>query len=390
MPERTERDARLTLWHLRPCGYLLLAVSLWIASGAYGAPSVRRSDPVKSVDDAASDISRVRSVAGLTSSLDTNELNGRLAKVLNWMDRDFAHSKELQLLSAAPEGVNAAGTSNRRLRTLQNTYWLQDNALYGTGALLEYQPALGQKLSDSWRSKWEKFYPTLCPDTESDFVIGIVPAYERSGAPRDPRCRLQPPEAWSYLRMYQYPDPARDNFDSLPLPIIGTDYPADDDRQMHAVPIKDTAVRDLLKYGCLRQVALGNRAVAERMFNLALAQWDGTGFQESREDTSGTGERRYWTRDLAFTLMCANALDEGGQTTWGDRAKVAKSAIERRLWRNQSASGGIWTIYCDAVDSGDCSGSGIPSTAKLTNEIAPLVLLAYGANIWSHPREAPN
>jgi hypothetical protein len=333
----------------------------------------------------AAGVVRVRVGGGLASSIPSSELDTRLVRLVSWMAKDYAQNGQLRLLSAAPEGVNAAGATNQRLKTLQHTYWLQDNGLYGAGALLEYAPDIGRELSTSWRSKWERYFPTFCPDTESDFVVGVVPAYERSGEPKDRRCQLKAPGRWSYLRMYQYPSPANADFDSRALPIIGTDYPADDSGQTREVPIKQTAVRDLLKYGCLRQVALGNPIVAEQMFDLALSQWDGNGFFEQRQGADQAGT--YWTRDLAFALMCANALGRGQDTKWGTQKVVAKADIEARLWSAQSADGGIWTNYCSASE--DCGRSGIPTSAKLTNEIAPLILLAYGANIWAHPHEAP-
>ena len=367
-----------------------------LVAGLLFSPQAVRAGPTASADDyrqekpliaammtlgkALSAVESVRSSSPLVSSLSPNDLNRRLARLLQWVVRDYANSGELRLLSAVPEGVNGAGTTNARLRTLEKTYWLQDNSLYGAQALLEYVPPSGRILSDSWRSKWEEKYPSFCPDSESDVVVGRLPAYDGGEGAGDPRCRLPRPGAWEMLRMGQYPRPAEADFDTLQTPIIGTDYPS-----AKIVPISKTSPRDLLKYGCLRQVLLGNHGTAQEMFDLALAQWDGAGFVEpkSRRDSDDSPAGIYWARDLAFALMCANALGEGGLQNWGTQRQVPKASIERKLWSSQSSSGGIWTNYCGAAGIRTCGPGSIPPIAKQTNEIAPLVLLAYGKNIWS-------
>jgi hypothetical protein len=245
---------------------------------------------------------------------------------------------------------------------------------------------LGRILSDSWRSKWEEKYPSFCPDTESDVVVGQLPAYDGGRGSGDPRCQLPRPGTWEMLRMQQYPRPDED-FDGLETPIIGTDYPGNKvGAGAKIAPISKTSPRDLLKYGCLRQVLLGNYSTAQEMFDLALAQWDGNGFVEprSRRDRDGGLAGTYWTRDLAFAVMCANALGQGGAQNWGTHRQVPKASIEQKLWSAQSPSGGIWTNYCAGTGIENCGTGSIPNIAKQTNEIAPLVLLAYGKNIWSH------
>lgn len=332
-------------------------------------------------------VESVRGSSPLVSSLSPNDLNYRLAILLRWVVRDYANSGELRLLSAVPEGTNGAGTSNARLRTLQKTYWLQNNSMYGAQALLEYAPPLGRILSDSWRSKWEEKYPSFCPYTQSDVVIGQVPAYDGGKGSGDPRCRQPRPGTWEMLRMQQYPRPAEADFDTLQTPIIGTDYPGDKTGVgAQIAAIGKTSVRDLLKYGCLRQVLLGNHSAAQEMFDLALAQWDGSGFVEpkSRRDSEGSPAGIYWTRDLAFAVMCANALGQGGLQNWGTQGQVPKASIEQKLWSSQSPSGGIWTNYCGDAGAEKCGLGSIPKIAKQTNEIAPLVLLAYGNNIWAN------
>jgi hypothetical protein len=330
-------------------------------------------------------VAAVRHASPLVSTLPAPELDERLAGVLRWIVRDYANSGQMRLLSAVPDGLNGAGRSNRRLQQLQRTYWLEDNAVYGAGALTQYAPPLGRILTDSWRHAWSEHFPAFCPDTESDVVVGQIPANDGGMGSDDPRCRLPRPGAWQMLRMRQYPSPASAEFDSLPTPIIGTDYPGDANGNADLAPIGQASVRDLLKYGCLRQVLLGNRATAQQMFDLALNQWDGSGFIEPKTREDGDLAGVYWTRDLAFSLMCANALGEGGAASWGSRGQVAKAAIEQSLWSAQAPGGGVWTNYCASAGASRCQGGPVPAFAKQTNEIAPLVLLAYGKNIWAGP-----
>ena len=211
----------------------------------------------------------------------------KLAALLGWMDGSLHQSGQLYLLPDDPDGITAGGRTNARMQTLKQTYWLQDNALYGAGALEEYEPAEGRQLSATWRRLWGQHFPQLCPDTQSGYVVGIVPAYDGGPPSSDPNCRLPRPADWQFFRMHQYPSPASDAFDNLPKPIIGADHPVDEQSQTHLAPIEATNVRDLLKYGCLRQVALGHHATAQQMFDLALAQWDGAGFINTKNAAGG-------------------------------------------------------------------------------------------------------
>jgi hypothetical protein len=335
-------------------------------------------------------VARVRARSGLASTLPESQLDARLASLLQWMVRDYA-SSPLRLLSALPEGRNAGGRSGAHLSALQKTYWLEDNSLYGAAALNQYAPVLGKLLSDRWHGAWQQSFPRFCPDTQSSYVIARIPDYDRAGGAQDPRCRLPRPDAWQFFPEHQYPNPADPRFDTLPRPIIGTDYPEDGEGRTRLAPITSNSPRDLLKYGCLRQVLTGNRTLAEQMFDLALADWDGSGFVGRKNSPRDHGRLAgiYWTRDLAFALLCANALGQGRQQVWGEGHSVAKAAIEQRLWGAQSQTGGIWTNYCGDRAENDrlCApGQRIPQVAKQTNELAPLVLLAYGLDIWASPQ----
>jgi hypothetical protein len=360
-----------------------LACGLLVAGSAdTQAQNAERSSDAVQTSAALSSVQNVRRTSAFASSLPEEQIDDHLSRLLGWVLRSYNDSGPLHLISDAPDAQNGLGMTNARMKALQQTYWLQDNALYGAGALLEYAPAVGQSLSDSWHAKWDEHFGKYCPETQSSYVVGRLPQYDQPGAVvTDMRCHLPRPGMWQSFRMHQYPSPQDDGFNDLPKPIIGMDHPSDEMMQTQLASIRTTAVRDLLKYGCLRQVLLGNRAAAQQMFDLALAQWDGNGFKTTKNDASQGGSLlgTYWTRDVAFALLCANALGEGHQAMFGQG--VSKLSLEQKLWEAQSSSGGIWTNYCSGSA---CQGPHIPAIAKQTNEIAPLVLLIYGRNLWQH------
>jgi hypothetical protein len=181
-------------------------------------------------------------------------------------------------------------------------------------------------------------FPKFCINTVSGPVIGVIPAFD--GGPFGP-CGLPKPGIWQKLKVYSYPDPSSPGFDYLPLPIVGTGYPGQADGvtgTLEAISAQSSA-RDLFKYGCLRQVVLGNSTDASTMFDLGLASWDGNGFAHS--GTPGV----YHSRDLAFALICANALGRLANVYLDTAGKVARAAVEAALWKCQASDGGMWTNY---------------------------------------------
>jgi hypothetical protein len=292
----------------------------------------------------------------------------RLTNLLNWLLAAFNRSGNLQLLPDCPSATTFGGHANKHLSQLQQTYWLEDNCIYGEGALLQWAPTIGQALSASWRARFTQTFPKFCINTVGGPVIGVIPAFD--GGPFGP-CGLPKPGIWQKLKVYSYPDPSSPGFDHLPLPIIATDYPGQADGVTGTIQPLGSDPRDLFKYGCLRQVVLGNSTDASTMFDLGLASWDGNGFAHS--GTPGV----YHSRDLAFALICANALGRLANVYLDTAGKVARAAVEAALWKCQASDGGMWTNYT--------AGGRIGSLAKETCEIAPLVLLAYGNNIWAPP-----
>jgi hypothetical protein len=155
------------------------------------------------------------------------------------------------------------------------------------------------------------------------------------------------------------------------------------------------------------------------MFEDGIGNWitDSSGLGGFADPGDITGQ--YAARNFTFALMCANALginNNNNYTNVGATVSVAKSAIENQLWGLQqttsSASntsmtslGGIWTDFCTSAYSatspyGPCNlnplsdgigsvgtwglvaGASPMNNPKETEEDAPLVLLAYGKNIW--------
>src|ERR1700730_16036990 len=83
--------------------------------------------------------------------------------------------------------------------------------------------------------------------------------------------------------------------------------------------------------------------------------------------------RGIW-RLLSYVPML---LGDWLMSIWIRQVKLRVRPSGAALWKCQASDGVMWTEY---------TAGGIGSVAKETCEIAPLVLLAYGSNIWAPPR----
>lgn len=369
----------------------LLIVPAFIAAGELRAEERKLALFITGPDDriAISHVSQVLASSGLKSSLPDGEIRSRLAKVLRWTVKDYLNSGDLRLLSALPSGSTALNKS-AQAQALQKTYWLTDNALYGAAAFRQYAPELADSLEKSRVAHQLAKFPSICPAIDSEYVVGRIPAYEAGGR-KPATCEGIPtPPAWSRLRHFQLPPATQLQELTRGRIVIGTESVRNAGGAWRMSPLDGP--RDLFAYGCLRQVALGHQDVAGQMFRRGLDSWDGDGFLEGLNDPARQGTEMglvgaYFTRDLDFALMCANALSLGKDTEWQSSGgkRVQKALVESRLWSAQAPDGGIYDDYCGtslgAKNNPRCR-SGRPGYTKETNEGAPLVLLAYGRNIW--------
>lgn len=312
-----------------------------------------------------------------------------ITSLTTWMVNSFnaANTREgysIDLLPDLPTGVAYNGVVNAHNTKLQRTYWLIDNCEYGEGALLQVSPTIGNRLKTSWRAKLSSYFGNTLPETNSGTVIGKKAAYDGGSG----FAQWQSSGGPTYFDMYKkltqttYPP----NIDVVSAPIVGIDYPASGDFSTFGAPLTYTLVsfgsaRDWFKYGCLRQAVLGNLGTstdaaaaptAWGMLKQGLLYWDGTGIATS---TAGT----YYSRDLAFALMCAKACGMPWTTDPLPTIRYILSEMQDITGSPkgfQNGDGGIWTNYT--------YNQVVQNSAKKTNEIAPLVALAYGTNIW-HP-----
>ena len=403
---------------------------------------------VNDPSEALSAVHQARQNATLTSSLP--DIDTRLASLLKWIVLDYQQSGALRLLSNSPTGTTAA--SGPQQPHLQYLYWLSDNNIVGAAALEQFAPALGRILKASWTNQWAaqdavlwkqgSVAPNLnlCLGNQPDFyTVGIIPAFDQ---PKNFPCKAYPPPPTDTQRFLMTQFPLTPTDAANPIPMIGTGYPQTDANGnpklvSFTLDAADTgaSTRDLLKYGCLRQAVLGNQNRAVEMFAHAMQLWDGTGFREPKNNDGNDNLQLpglYWTRDLAFALACANAIGAGqadaDDTSWGlgIMTPVSKRQIETKLWTiaqgraDQNFAtygitpvGGMWSGYCasitDAAGKEACSDgngnlsmyivngvtrellatNGLPDSAKQTEEISTLALLAYGGNIWNPGASVP-
>lgn len=300
------------------------------------------------------------------------------------------------------------------------TSLFEEDSLYSVGPWSSgYAPVTGSLLNQQVFSSgglWDRTSASasVCQDDEDWYVVGKLPGWD-GGTWIDPeptlnnRCAIYNPpfttpsfnQRFSRTKNY-YSTTASDST------IYGTNSQETNcdttGCSLTLLPISTTGTSDAhdqLKYGCLRQALKGNFTAATGYFADALAQWDGTGFP----DLTSSNSQDYYTHDLAFALLCANALGSHVKdvSAW---TPALQSTIETQLWALQdtgtdgiSGTGGIWNRYCNfCPQQGVCTATqdptcqpnpyshistGIAKTATMLNEDAAAVLGAYGRNVWS-------
>lgn len=330
--------------------------------------------------------------AGLAAAMTVGSIPGPafaatdidVAALRTWLTTAFndANSREgfaLNLLPDIPSGCAWNSCTNNHNIHLQRTYWLDDNATYGSVAFGQFNATIGNAIASARLTQFGAVFPGMCRNTFGP-VVGVKAAFDGGplyGGPGYPFT----PTMWQKPVVTSYPDPASPGFDGLQLPIVGTGYPG----AMNGTPGTWTSfgsARDWFKYGCLPQVMLGNKGQSTDpagtgtgwgMLKQGLLYWDGTGIATS---TAGT----YFSRDLAFALMCAKACGMPWTTAPLPTIRYVLYLMQD-LPANvghgfKDGDGGIWTNFT--------YNQVVQNSGKKTCEIGPLALLAYGPNIW-HP-----
>lgn len=278
-------------------------------------------------------------LAGTTACIhrDKGKFVDRQKRLAEWVVKGFVGG-DLNLISNLPSGRTHGGVDRSDLK---NLYWLQNCNLFAQVALRRFDPSLASTIGASYRRWYRDEFADLEEQTEHHLVVGRLPA-------------VQPPEGQFFRAVIK-----TKQFDGY---VVGTETIERD----RLGTIQDSDVRNLLKYGVLGASLRGDRDLANRYFDKAIALWDGAGFPDGRMGQPGR-RTSYVTRNLAYALLAERAI--------GRRASdEIHDAIEGRLWSLQDADGGIWTNF-------NKDGS-IPDLAKKTSEIGPLTLLAYDESIW--------
>ncbi len=110
----------------------------------------------------------------------------------------------------------------------------------------------------------------------------------------------------------------------------------------------------------LQQYRNGNMKEAQRLYDLCLKMWTGTGFL----DGGAKRKSKYYTRGLCYFLYARRA------TGFKTDPKILDT-IEERLWKNQDDDGSIRTVY---------SLKGEPR-GHTSLEICSLAILIYDARV---------
>ena len=368
-------------------------------------------------------VSAVRSTSPLVTRGAQSEaaLEQNLASLVRFMATDLSNNIlqfDLALLADTPNPslLTAPPVYDASVPydvALENMLWLTDNGVYGAAALCPYSgevaAVMGTQIGASWSnaSTWEKddAGPVPCPDSQNGYVAGHLPYYD-TGAKAPSHCStVTAPAVGSRFPTSQAPNPpTQANFtDPSMFPWVGGDF---DD--VADGPVALSGPRDDFKYGVLRDILAAHKpgvsaataaaAVedARNDFAAALVTWDGYGFVNP-SDTPGLGQIHY-ARNLAFALIAANAL--GGDPAWA--TNVSQADVENVLWALQQSSGGFPAAYTPMLYVGGTEPAGckpVPGIAadasadtlyvcvgrnvKVTEEASPLVVLAYGPNIWA-------
>lgn len=139
-------------------------------------------------------------------------------------------------------------------------------------------------------------------------------------------------------------------------------------------------------YACMRAVMKGNVANAVTHFAALLALRDNTGLFPSTH----SGSTLYDSRDLAFSLICANRLGPNATGVMGWTAAGQKTIETALASMVDTSTGGVWTNACtNPVTGGGSQGCyinpyvtstmGIHGSSHLSTETTSLYLIAYTA-----------
>lgn len=338
----------------------------------------------------------------LNSTLGEAAIQRRLSALLSFVLASFVWTCEswgLGTLNGLPYGQTYADqfanvTNNSYSLQLQGQVYLIDNALYAVGALARagFAPHTGALLNASVFGASGLFNSApitapLCPEDQGLYAVGQLPLWDADGGVAgDPRCAaITPatvPGSEQYLARQQFPPLVS----GPPFPVYAADagvlIAPDGSHSVRVVSFNGT--RDYLKYGCLRAVLHGDADAGAAFLARALAVFDGTGFYNPHNPLE------YMSRDLALALMCASALGPARAARVAGWS-AAQPQIEARLWALQDPGfGGVWDTYCATPGSPKwclpwppIAPAGLPNAAKLEHELSPLVLSAYGANVWT-------
>ena len=406
------------------------------ACGWGGFSSPVQNELISIFDGSGMDrITLLRSRSGFSTQLSGKEaeaqLEQRLEKLLQFQIRDYVGNCKINRVGAldllptqqnfaqyqrCPNSLVGAGCTNNQNLQLHQTVLFQEDVVYSIGPWMEgYAPAVGALMNQQIFGSgglWDKVSSTadLCQDDMDRYVIGQLPGWDGGSRWIDPdylkRCGL-------FYSPKRVPLGVGERYTRSNPPYTsslenGAIYGSNSDeidcasgcQLSQPKIIESNDAHDALKYGCLRQAIKGDIPGALKFFNIALSNWDGTGFP-----SLGSNSDLYFTHDLGLVLMCANALGDMAKTNplWTSKLQ---QRIENQMWELQDVgengtggTGGLWNTYCSFGTTANCDpnpypypqghlNTGIAHNATMLNEDAALVLSAYGLNVWQSARKA--